>query len=227
MLVLARDCDSVIRIGPDIRVKVLSIRKQRVKIGVDAPGNVRVWREEIGPLPEADEEHQEILLDEPQPPRDPQRDEDFSILVVEDDPDHARLITKVLTDCRFPQVTLAKTGEAAIKVLGADGATAADGFLPHLVLLDLQLPDMSGVDVLRRIRSTNRLQTTPVVMLSAAREDYAVADCLEAGANAFVNKSAQYREFRESVSRIAQFWKHDCRILRQRATNPGFSPAAS
>ncbi len=215
MLVLARDCDSVIRIGPDIRVKVLSIRKQRVKIGVDAPENVRVWREEIGPLPEADEHHPDILLDEPQP-QEPPRDEDFSILVVEDDPDHARLITKVLTDCRFPQVTLAKTGEAAIKVLGADGAAASAGFLPHLVLLDLQLPDMSGVDVLRRIRSTDRLQTTPVVMLSAAREDHAVADCLEAGANAFVNKSAQYREFRDSVSRIAQFWKNDCRILRCR-----------
>jgi carbon storage regulator CsrA len=213
MLVLSRDCDTVIRIGSDIRVKVLSIRKQRVKIGVDAPENVRVWREEIAPLPEA-EARQTDLPNEASVVR--AAEDDFSILVVEDDPDHAQLITRVLTDCRFPQVTLAKTGAAAIKVLGSDGARDGATAAPHLVLLDLQLPDMSGVDVLRRIRADERHHTTPVVMLSAAREDKLVADCLDAGANAFVNKSAHFKEFRDSVSRIAHFWKTDCRILRAR-----------
>ena len=206
MLVLSRDCDTVIRIGPDIRVKVLSIRKQRVKIGVDAPGNVRVWREEISPFVEQPEsQFAEAPRDDASPPA--AAEEDFSILVVEDDPDHARLITKVLTDSRFPQVTLAKTGEAAIRVLGGQPSQGVEAASPHLVLLDLQLPDMSGVEVLRRIRSDERHHTAPVVMLSAAKEDRLVADCLEAGANAFVNKSAHFREFRDSVSRIANFWK--------------------
>ena len=213
MLVLSRDCDTVIRIGSDIRVKVLSIRKQRVKIGVDAPANVRVWREEITPFAEGETPHTDVP-DESSVVR--AAEDDFAILVVEDDPDHARLITKVLTDCRFPQVTLAKTGEAAIKMIGGDGARGVETATPHLVLLDLQLPDMSGVDVLRRIRADQRHHTTPVVMLSAAREDNVVADCLEAGANAFVNKSAHFKEFRDSVSRIANFWKTDCRILRAR-----------
>jgi carbon storage regulator CsrA len=214
MLVLSRDCDTVIRIGPDIRVKVLSIRKQRVKIGVDAPENVRVWREEISPFAD---DRQVPHVDEPDEASVIRAvEDDFSILVVEDDPDHARLITKVLTDCRFPQVTLAKTGEAAIQALGDVNGRVGESLAPHLVLLDLQLPDMSGVDVLRRIRSDERYHTTPVVMLSAAREDTVVADCLEAGANAFVNKSAHFKEFRDSVTRIANFWKTDCRILRAR-----------
>ncbi len=51
MLVLSRDCDTAIRIGPDISVKVLSIRKQRVKLGVEAPSTVRVWRDEISQKP--------------------------------------------------------------------------------------------------------------------------------------------------------------------------------
>ncbi len=51
MLVLSRDCDTAIRIGPTIRVKVLSIRKHRVKLGIEAPGAVRVWREELSEKP--------------------------------------------------------------------------------------------------------------------------------------------------------------------------------
>jgi carbon storage regulator CsrA len=216
MLVLSRDCDSVIRIGPDVRVKVLSIRKQRVKLGVDAPANVRVWRDELEP-------HDEPPAAPRQPaPRDEEQvvravQEDFSILVVEDDPDHARLIAKALSDSRFPQVTLAKTGTAAINALTSDDRSLVR-LSPQLVLLDLHLPDMSGVDVLRRIRADGRHHTLPVVMLSSDREESSVADCLEAGANAFVNKSAQFKDFRESVSRIAQFWKSDCRILRPGAT---------
>ncbi len=51
MLVLSRDCETAVRIGPNIRVKVLSIRKHRVKLGIEAPGSVRVWREELSDEP--------------------------------------------------------------------------------------------------------------------------------------------------------------------------------
>jgi len=214
MLVLSRDRDTVIRIGPDIKVKVLSIRKHRVKLGIDAPSYVRVWREEILSDPQQ-------LEATAKPGRDATNvDNQFSVLVVEDDPDHAWLINRILLECKLPQVTIAQTGSAAIEVLDVD--TSSDGVVmqPHLVLLDLNLPDVSGLEILRRIRSNDRLQTTPVVMLSGERQESLVADCLQAGANAFVNKSAHYREFRESVCRIATFWKSDCRVPRSAVELP-------
>ncbi len=209
MLVLSRDCDTVIRIGDDIRVKVLSIRRRRVKLGVDAPGNVRVWREELcsegAPVQNLAKERQ----------ADKQvGGDDFPILVVEDDPDHARLICKVLNQSQFSRITIARTGTAAINTLAGQGEADEQCTDPHLVLLDLHLPDMSGLEVLRQIRSSDRLQTTPVVMLSAEQQDSRIADCLEAGANAFVNKSVRFDDFYRSVSRIANFWKSDCRIPR-------------
>ncbi len=209
MLVLSRDCDTVIRIGDDIRVKVLSIRRRRVKLGVDAPGNVRVWREELcSGRPPA-----QGLAEAPRPDKQVGGDE-FPILVVEDDPDHARLIRKVLNHSQFSRITIARTGAEAIDSLAGQGQADLQCMDPHLVLLDLHLPDMSGLEVLRQIRSHDRLQTTPVVMLSAEQEDGRIADCLEAGANAFVNKAVRFDDFYSSVSRIANFWKSDCRIPR-------------
>jgi len=210
MLVLSRDCDTVVRIGPDIKVKVLAIRRQRVKLGIDAPSDVRVWREEI--LPESARNntvaaHKRAADIEPS----------FPILVVEDDPDHARLIARVLGQRRFRRVTIAPTGRAAIEMLDGHGASTEDTVLPHLVLLDLNLPDISGLDVLRWIRTQPRLRAVPVVILSGQGRDDLVTDCLEAGANAFVSKSADYGEFRESVARIINFWQGCCCPPRSQA----------
>ncbi|MEE8450662.1 MAG: response regulator [Thermoguttaceae bacterium] len=202
MLVLSRDCDTAIRIGTDVKVKVLSIRKNRVKLGIEAPRDVRVWRDELAPEPDRT------------PKTDPCGNDHFPILVVEDDPDHAELIGKVLSDCQVRNVMHVATGTAAIESLSANGAPAGEVIQPHLVLLDLHLPDMPGLAVLRRIRATPRLQTLPVVILSGEQHETMIADCLEAGANAFVNKSGEFREFRESVSRIVTFWKHHCRTPR-------------
>ncbi len=201
MLVLSRDCDTVIRIGPDIKVKVLSIRKRRVKLGIDAPSDVRVWRDEIEPQSLATWTGPETEEGTPH--------DGFPILVVEDNPDHADLIARALADSQCSEVMMASTGRAAIELL-QDSA----GAVPRLVLLDMYLPDISGLEVLRRIRSMEHLQTLPVVVLSSAREETIVTDCLRAGANAFANKSARFHEFRESVARIAVFWKCECRIPR-------------
>jgi len=215
MLVLSRDCDTVIRIGSDIKVKVLSIRKQRVKLGVDAPHDIRVWREEVLPESALDTPPVEGTATEVSAEVAP-----FSILVVEDDADHAQLIQRALKGCESSQVMVANSGKAAIKALGDDRAFTVEGTPPNLVLLDLHLPDISGLEVLRQIRSIPRYRALPVVMLSSENRDTHIADCLEAGANAFVSKSVHFREFRESVSRIAAFWQSDCRLpkLRSRAS---------
>ena len=210
MLVLTRDRDAVIRIGPNIRVKVLSIQKHRVKLGVEAPTNVRVWRDEIAP-------YERLPEDEPAeaPPGAAAEAPDFSILVVEDDPGHAKLIAKVLLESEASSVALANSGAEAMRVLGTDGAKQEADFEPQLVLLDYHLPDVSGIEVLRKIRATERLHRVPVVMLSSANEDAIVADCLDAGANAFVNKAERFPDFREKVARVAGFWRSECRVPRQ------------
>jgi len=74
------------------------------------------------------------------------------------------------------------------------------------------LPDMSGLEVLREIRSRPDLKTMPVVILSAEQSDAVVTSCLEAGANAFVTKAADYDQFRNSIRRLAVFWGGECRI---------------
>jgi len=208
MLVLSRDCDTVVRIGP-CKVKVLSIRKRHVKLGIDAPRGIQVWREEIRAEPEQPGLRPAATPADPEyrVPGDP-----FFTLLVEDDPAHARLISEALVESCFLQPRVVGTGQAAIKALGGDNE--ADGNLAHprLVLLDLNLPDMSGLDVLWHIRSTAPLETTPVVVLSAEDRESVVARCLEHGANAFVTKSPNYQEFRRSVSRIAGFWNIDSRV---------------
>lgn len=206
MLVLSRDCDSAIRIGPDITVKVLSIRKQRVKLGVVAPASVRVWRDEIAPESFRPSEA------EVSPPSS--NGVPFPILVVEDDPDHAKLITLALGHCLLSPVTIVANGKAAIEALSGDNGSSLH---PHLVFLDLNLPDISGLEVLRRIRATPGHGTTPIVIFSSEENDAIVSTCLEAGANAFVNKATRFQDFCRSVTRVATFWSSDCRIPKTEA----------
>ncbi len=201
MLVLSRDCDSSIRIGPDITIKVLSIRKQRVKIGVDAPSSVRIWRDEISPSEDEDGATLAAGTGEA----------DFPVLVVEDDPDQAELIVRALAVNHLSLVTVVGTGSEAIDaLLPEDGAEPR--LRPSLVLLDLNLPDLSGIDVLRRFRQAAWLAAVPVVVLTSSCSDESVRTCLAAGANAFVTKATGLDQFVQSIGRIASFWSQDHRV---------------
>lgn len=201
MLVLSRERDTAIQIGPNIKVKVLSIQKQRVKLGVEAPNHVRVVREEISAEPQAGTPQEGLTANDVNT---------FPILVVEDERSHALLITRTLEECFLSNIRVVATGEAALKALEAEGHEA--DFSPRLIMLDFHLPDMSGLDILRRIRSMPRFKTTPVVLLSSEQRESVVMNCLEAGANAFVSKSVHFDDFRRSVARTATFWTSECRL---------------
>jgi CheY-like chemotaxis protein len=183
---------------------VLAVSKQRVALGIDAPSHVSVWRDElVDKMSES-----EAGIESPAAARS-----EFPILVVEDDVSHARLITKVLGDAGYKQTTTVSNGKDALAALGCGNADAP-AVLPALVLLDLRLPDMTGLDVLEQIRQVAGLRTLPVVVLSSERDDSQINACLERGANAFVNKSVNFREFSQSVARIAAFWSSECRLPR-------------
>lgn len=200
MLVLSRDRDSAIRIGPDITVKVLSIGKQRVKIGVDAPSSLRIWRDEIAPP----DDSEETLS----PSISPSIGEDFPVLVVEDDPDQAELIARVLATNNVPSVTVVRSGSEALRALLPENGHRPP-FRPSLILLDLNLPDIPGIDVLRRVRQTDRLAAVPIVVLTAHCNDDLIKSCLASGANAYVRKATKLDEFVQSIGRITAFWSHD------------------
>jgi len=211
MLVLSRKRDSSIHIGADIRVTILGIRKNQVKVGVEAPAAVPVWRDEVLPKGPASLELQ--AREDGWPPVKRR----FGVLLVEDDLGHAKLICGAFSDCRLPRpidVAVAQTGELAAESLGMDGGQRPAASPFELILLDLYLPRMTGLHLLSRIRTDPLVCSTPVVIFSCADDDAVAADCLDAGANAFVSKSRDPQAFRTSIARIADFWGNECRVPR-------------
>ena len=200
MLVLSRRNGSGIKIGSDVTVTVLASRSDRVRLGVEAPDHVRILRDELVEEPQAES-----------PPADADRQRDARmkiVLVIEDDPLHARLIRKALCANRGTMVTVAESARRGLVALGA--STGSDDVVqPDLILLDMSLPDGSGLEVLRAIRQDDRLRATPVVMLTCCQDDSLVNQCVNTGANAYVVKSPRWNEFRDSVNRIGQFWTND------------------
>jgi CheY-like chemotaxis protein len=151
------------------------------------------------------------------------RKEPFEVLVVEDDLGHAKLICGAFSECRLPRpidVAVAQTGEFAAESLGL-GVAQRPTATPGLILLDLHLPRMTGLELLMRIRTDPFLRLTPVVMLSCANDDATVVNCMDAGANAFVSKASDPGDFRTSIARIADFWGHECRVPRRRHCHAG------
>jgi carbon storage regulator CsrA len=217
MLVLSRKRDSSIHIGADIRVTILGIHKNQVRVGVEAPAAIPVWRAELLPKGQASLELQA---------REdgwPSGKKQFEVLLVEDDPGHAKLICGAFSECRLPrpiEVAVAQTGELAAESLGMDGSQRPAASPFDLILLDMYLPRMTGLDLLLKIRTDPFLYLTPVVMLSCSDDDAVAANCLDAGANAFVSKARDPGAFRTSIARIADFWGNESRVPRQEVCCP-------
>jgi CheY-like chemotaxis protein len=146
------------------------------------------------------------------------------VLVIEDDPLHAKLIRKALCHTPGTMVTVAETAELALDALGVLSGGSEDVVQPDLILLDVGLPNSSGLDVLGAIRKDDRLRATPVVMLTCCEDDSVVNQCVDGGANAYVVKSPRWNEFRASVSRIAEFWTKDY-FMPQRRCKPSREPS--
>jgi CheY-like chemotaxis protein len=132
------------------------------------------------------------------------------ILLAEDDPKDAQLTIRALAESHAPRdVVLARDGTEALKYLqGArpPSGAAADVFPPCVILLDLKMPKMDGLEVLREIKSNPRLKSIPVVMLTSSRQEQDVAQSYEFGANAYVVKPVSFAEFRAALRDVGSFW---------------------
>lgn len=131
------------------------------------------------------------------------------ILLVEDNLDDEELTLRALKKQQVVNdVIVARTGEEAVDFLMGCGAHAGRDVrvLPLVILLDLNLPKMNGLDVLRRVRSEPMTRHLPVVVLTSSKEDEDVLNSYSLGANAYVRKPVDFVQFGEAVRTLGLFW---------------------
>jgi DNA-binding response OmpR family regulator len=130
------------------------------------------------------------------------------ILIVEDDPNDVELTMTALADYNLAnEVVVARDGQQALDYLYCRGgfSTRASGN-PAVMLLDLKLPKISGLEVLQQIRSDARLKMIPVVVLTSSNEEKDVIRSYSLGVNAYVVKPVDFHEFVNAVKELGVFW---------------------
>ncbi|HUR94599.1 MAG TPA: response regulator [Gemmatimonadales bacterium] len=135
--------------------------------------------------------------------------DELDLLLVEDNPHEAELLLRPLGGLAEPaRIGIARDGEEALDYLLGRGLYRhrLGGPLPQLVLLELKLPRLDGVEVLRTLRASPRTSTVPVVVLTSSAEPREVMQCYQAGANSCVRKPVEFREFTETVGALGRYW---------------------
>ena len=135
--------------------------------------------------------------------------EDAYILLVEDNQDDIDLTLRALRKHDLNrEVVVVKDGAEALEYLFCEGqhADRTPSHLPQLVLLDINLPKLSGIEVLRRLRADPRTRLLPVVMLTTSRQDQDIVESYSSGANSYVRKPVSFTEFTEAVKQLGVYW---------------------
>lgn len=126
------------------------------------------------------------------------------ILLVEDNPDDEALCLRALRQHRVGNpILVARDGVEALEILLREGAESAR---PCLVLLDLKLPRIDGLEVLRRLRANPGTRLLPVVVLTSSREERDVVAGYESGANGYVVKPVDFEAFSDAVKQLHLYW---------------------
>ena len=128
------------------------------------------------------------------------------VLLVEDNHGDVLLTRRAFKQSRIAnELTVAENGEDALAILNQDGEFANTP-LPDLILLDLNLPKMSGQDVLTEIKTHEKLKRIPVIILSSSKAEQDVVKSYELHANGYVVKPMDLENFQEVVTKLEQFW---------------------
>jgi DNA-binding response OmpR family regulator len=124
------------------------------------------------------------------------------ILLVEDDPDHELLTIRALKKSNIANdVRVARDGEEAINLLLGD-----DPIRPQVILLDLKLPKIEGLEVLRRIRESESTRMLPVVVLTSSDEERDVVRSYQLGVNSYIRKPVNFNDFAEATRQLGMYW---------------------
>jgi len=129
------------------------------------------------------------------------------ILLVEDNPDDEALTRRALAKNNIQnEVRVARDGAEALALLFGTGAEVDAIVVPEVVLLDLKLPKVDGLEVLRRIRADERTRLLPVVILTSSREERDMISGYGLGANSYIRKPVDFGEFVEAVRQLGLYW---------------------
>ena len=134
-------------------------------------------------------------------------DKDMVILIAEDDAGHFQLIKKNLwLACVNNDILQFKDGQQILDFLFRTGdGTEMDETKQYIVLLDVRMPKVDGLDVLRRIKDDERLRQIPVIMLTTTSEESMIKQCYELGCSYYMVKPVDYHHFMEAVQNLGKF----------------------
>lgn len=130
---------------------------------------------------------------------------DKVILLIEDNPDDEALTLRALKNNNIRnEVRVARDGQEALDYFFGEGAEANPE--PTVVLLDLKLPKVSGLEILRRIRENEKTKTQPVVILTSSIEEQDLINGYKLGANSYIRKPVDFGQFLEAVRQLGLYW---------------------
>lgn len=131
------------------------------------------------------------------------------ILLVEDNPDDEELTIRTLKKHNIlNDVVVARDGQEALDYLFGKGKYAGrnTGVMPAVIMLDIKLPKINGLEVLRRIRSDESTKLLPVVILTSSDEEKDLVESYKLGANSYVKKPVHFSEFQKAIKQLALYW---------------------
>jgi two-component system response regulator len=131
------------------------------------------------------------------------------IMLVEDNPNDEALTIRALKKSNdMNEIVVARDGVEALNYLFSEGNYAGRdaGVMPDLILLDLKLPQINGLEVLKRIRTDERTKLVPVVILTSSKERRDLTECYELGANSYIRKTVDFVEFRKTMELLGLYW---------------------
>lgn len=129
----------------------------------------------------------------------------MTILLVEDNPDDEELTRLAFEECRLlNEVVVARDGEEALEYLF--DPQGRGHVLPNLVLLDLKLPKVDGLEVLKRLREQERTRRLPVVILTSSKEESDLLAGYNLGCNSYIRKPVDFTQFTQAINQLGLYW---------------------
>jgi CheY-like chemotaxis protein len=129
------------------------------------------------------------------------------ILIADDSPKDVELTIAALAENNLAnEVIVAEDGEEALDYLYKRGKFVNETGMPAVILLDIKMPKMNGIEVLRHIRADDRFKTIPVIMVTSSREEKDLVESYNLGANSFVVKPVDIVQFIDAIKVLGQYW---------------------